>query len=117
MQLVATAFWVVIDCVFFKGGALAVLSIIVMCIKAVALIVLTFFSDLGKKKAWLLFYGIMAADVLWAIFALAGINAHEVSYRVVAGITWLLVAATVGMTILGKYDDKAKRKAQEKEQA
>ena len=109
MQIVATVFLAIFDISTFKGGSVAILSLLALFVKAVVLIMIIFASDLGKKRAYLFFYIILTLDVLLAIMTLTIANV-SVAYKVCDVFARLLIVSTIGMTIYGKYSDKESRK-------
>ena len=112
LQIAATALLVVLEGVFF-GGTATVLLMIAMGLKAVAIALLIFLVDLGEKKSMMLFYVIVALDVVGLILALVSVHAANAAYLISAGVFRLLVSATIGLALLGKYADKADRKSEE----
>lgn len=109
MLIVATAVSIVFDSMFFKGGAVAILLLITSCIKAVFLLLLTFLSDLGKAKAWIFFLVVLAMDVVGVILMFVNVRVVGVAYTVCACLARLLIAASIGLVIRGKYVDKVSR--------
>ena len=108
MQIVASIWLFILDITFFKSGAASIIALIVLAIKALALIAITFLADL-KNKAWILFYIILGADVIGVILSLISVSSADVAFKVVASITQLVVAAVLGLAIYKKHSDKLKR--------
>ncbi len=80
---------------------------VVLCLKIAVLLVLCFVHDLGKKNSWILFYIILAVDIVYGVmFISKGIMINVVIPDTLAN---LAVDATIGLAIKGKYDDKDAR--------
>ena len=109
MLVVATAVSILFDAMFFRGGAVSVLLLITSCIKAVVFLLLTFLSDLGKEKARLSFFVVLAVDVVGVVLMLINIHAVGVAYTICACLARLLIAASIGLALRGKYADKDAR--------
>ena len=86
------------------GNALP--SIIMLTGKTIALIVLAFGNDLGKRNTWIAFGIIVALDVL-LVFSLS--NNALPAQRIIGALSRLVLDGTIGLAIRGKYADKDAR--------
>ena len=95
--------------ILFPGfGASACFMIgIVVC-----LLVLAFVSNLGKQKTWIIFTVLLTTEVCLAIVIF---EPAEALSSIAGSLTRLILEGTLGVLIFQKYDDKAARKAAEKE--
>lgn len=71
-----------------------------------ALIVLTFVKNLGKQTTWIVFYILLALEIVLAIVTF---DKAEVLSSIAGNLTRLVLAGSIGIAIHAKYADKAAR--------
>lgn len=71
-----------------------------------ALLVLGFVKDLGAQKTWVVFYVLLALEVVLAIVMF---NKAEAMSSIAGSLSRLVLDVTIGLAIRAKYADKAAR--------
>ena len=78
-------------------------------VKALVLIGLVFWKDLGKTKTFALAFSLMALDIisvaLWIVYLLG----TSFNFSIIGGIAALVADITVLLAVKGKYKDKEER--------
>ena len=72
----------------------------------VMLLILIFAKDLGRTKTWVVFYILLALDLVVAILMF---DSREVLSSIASGLTRLVLDGSIGLAIRAKYKDKAAR--------
>jgi len=81
-------------------------SVCLMIVIIVALLILCFGKDLGKKNTMIIFYILIAAELAVGILTF---DKNEVFSSIVGNLSRLVLAGSIGIAIFAKYDDKAAR--------
>ena len=84
------------------------LDIVVLCARAIILLILAFGKDLGKKNTWTLYYIGFAISLLYGILFVPR-NFH-VLLVIADSLGRLIIDGTIGLSVYGKYADKEERK-------
>ena len=87
------------------------LAELVAIIKIVLLLILGFGKDLGKKNTWIIFYIVLAIELLFspAIQLINQLSIEALSARIPSEIARLIIAGILGLCIEAKYRDKDAR--------
>ena len=83
-----------------------VLSLSVLVVKTIALLVLVFVKDLGKRNTWIVFCILLFVDLLGGFSYLGD---AVVAQRLIATLSRLTMDGSIGLAIRGKYKDKDAR--------
>lgn len=78
-----------------------------ICVRIVILLLIAFGKDLGKRNTWILFYIVLAIDLLYGILFVP--HKYLVLLIIVGVIGKLVIDGTIGLAIRGKYADKEAR--------
>ena len=77
-----------------------------------ALLALLFIKDLGKTKTWIIFFILLAMELVLAVLTF---DKNEVMSSIAGNLSRLVLDGTIGIAIREKYADKAARKARSNE--
>ena len=77
-----------------------------------ALLALLFIKDLGKTKTWIIFFILLAMELVLAVLTF---DKNEVTSSIAGNLSRLVLDGTIGIAIREKYADKAARKARSNE--
>ena len=80
---------------------------VMICVRIVILLLIAFGKDLGKRNTWILFYIVLAIDLLYGILFVP--HKYLVLLIIVGVIGKLVIDGTIGLAIRGKYADKEAR--------
>lgn len=83
-----------------------VLSVGVLVVKTIALLVLVFVKDLGKRNTWIVFCILIFVDL---VGGLSYLGDAVVAQRLIATLSRLTMDGSIGLAIRGKYADKDAR--------
>ena len=72
----------------------------------IALLVLSFVKNLGEKNTWIVFYILLALEL---VLAIVSIDKGEVLSSIAGGLIRLVLAGSIGLAIHAKYADKKAR--------
>ena len=100
---------IIVDLCFYKVTALMAVICILTAFKALDLLILTFGKDLGKNKTWILFYVIVALDIIALILAVINMLKVGFDFSFTGYVTALIADGTIGLSIRGKYENKSSR--------
>ena len=84
-----------------------IVELCLACIKIIALLILIFGKDLGKKKTWIVFSIYFIAELLVGVVVIT--DGSIAVFRIICSISRLLLAGTIALAIMGKYRDKDQR--------
>ena len=94
---------IIVNLVFYTVNPLMIVICILYAFKAIDLLLLVFWKDLGKKRTWILFYVILGLDI--AALILAIINMANIGFDFsFTGYVTALIA-----DVNGKYENKKAR--------
>ena len=74
-----------------------------------ALLALRFIKDLGKTRTWIIFFILLALELVLAVLTF---DKNEVLSSIAGSLSRLVLDGTIAIAIYEKYADKARRKAQ-----
>ena len=111
IQIVGTVLLIAVDAASTKLGASLLLALVAFSYKTIVLLVLTFGKDLGENKTWALYFVFLALDAAGMIAMLFVTEKSVLGYALAGLISTLLLDATIGFAVKGKYDDKKARGA------
>ncbi|MBP3815750.1 MAG: hypothetical protein J6H21_02655 [Firmicutes bacterium] len=83
------------------------LGVAMICVRILLLLIMVFGKDLGKTNTWILFYIVLAIDLLYGILFIP--RGYLISMTLVDVIGKLVIDGTIGLAIRGKYADKEAR--------
>lgn len=109
LQVVSSAIMIVLISIYFSTGALSIISLVVMSVKVLLLLVLTFMNNWGKKNSMALFCIILIVDIIGIVCMFIGVSRADLVYRISDAASRLILDGTIGLAIKGKYDDKERR--------
>lgn len=109
LHVFVCALTVFVDLYFSAINAFLVFVTIRNVCKAILLLILTFWKNLGKQKTWVLFFILLALDVAALVSALVHMANNGFDFSIMGYITALIADGTIGLAIRGKYRDKAAR--------
>ena len=109
LHVVVCALTIFIDLYFSTINAFLVFVTTRNACKAVILLVLLLWKDLGKRKSWILFGVVLALDIAALAFALIHMSNVGFDFSIMGYITALVADGTTGLAIRGKYKDKEAR--------
>jgi hypothetical protein len=72
-----------------------------------ALLILCFVKNLGEKKSWIIFYILLALEL---VLAFVMFDKNEVMSSIAGNLSRLVLDGSIGLAIREKYADKAARK-------
>jgi hypothetical protein len=109
LNVAATVLTLVVNILVDGQTALKIPAIVILGVKAVILLVMTFKKDLGKKNTWTLFLALLILDVAGVVLMFIGMGANLIIHEIHGAAARLISAGTIGLAIRGKYADKDRR--------
>ena len=109
LHIVVCALTIFIDLFFSAINTFLLFVTIRNACKAVILLALLFWRDLGKRKSWILCGVLFALDIAALAFALIHMANVGFDFSIMGYITALVADGTTGLAIRGKYKDKEAR--------
>ena len=100
---------VLVDLVFYTVNPLMIAICVLYALKAMDLLVLAFWKDLGEKRTWILFCGILGLDIAALILATVNMVNVGFDFSFTGYVTALIADGTIGLSIKGKYENKKDR--------
>ncbi|MBR2523925.1 MAG: hypothetical protein IKE53_05745 [Clostridiales bacterium] len=98
-----------IDNFYYASHALMICISFLNGAKILLLIYLAIGRDLGSKNTWMLFWLLIATDIIKLILAVFYLNKVGFDISLTGYITALISDGTIGLSIRGKYLDKISR--------
>ena len=77
-----------------------------------ALLALLFIKDLGKTRTWIIFFILLAMELVLAVLTF---DKNEIFSSIAGNLSRIMLDCTIGIAIYEKYADKAARKAKSNE--
>ena len=109
LHIIVCALTIYIDLSFYKVNALMIAISVVNACKAVLLLILAFGKDIGRSRTWILFYILLALDIVKLVFAIINMANIGFDFSFLGYVTALIADGTIGLAIKGKYEDKSAR--------
>ena len=109
LNVIVCILTIFIDLFFYKSTTLMYLISILNVCKIITLLLLAYGKDLGEKKTWIIFYILLAIDIIKLIFASINMSNVGFDFSFAGYVTALISDGTIGLAIKGKYDDKKSR--------
>ena len=100
---------IIINLFFYAVTPLMIVICILYAIKAVDLLILVFWKDLGKKRTWTLFYVILGLDIAALLLAVFNMVNIGFDFSFIGYVTALIADGTIGLSAKGKYENKEAR--------
>ena len=100
---------IIINLFFYAVTPLMIVICILYAIKAVDLLILVFWKDLGKKRTWILFYVILGLDITALLLAVFNMVNIGFDFSFTGYVTALIADGTIGLSVKGKYENKEAR--------
>ncbi len=100
---------IIINLCFYTVNPLMITICILYAFKAIDLMILVFWKDLGKKKTWILFYVILGLDIAALILAVINMVNIGFDFSFTGYVTALIADGTIGLSVKGKYENKEAR--------
>ena len=100
---------IIVNLFFYAVTPLMIVICILYAFKAVDLLILVFWKDLGKKRTWILFYVILGLDIAALIFAVINMLNIGFDFSFTGYVTALIADGTIGLSVKGKYENKEAR--------
>ncbi len=102
-------FSIIINLCYYTVNPLMITICILYAFKAIDLMILVFWKDLGKKKTWILFYVILGLDIAALILAVINMVNIGFDFSFTGYVTALIADGTIGLSVKGKYENKEAR--------
>jgi hypothetical protein len=102
-------FSIIINLCYYTVNPLMITICILYAFKAIDLMILVFWKDLGKKKTWILFYVILGLDIAALILAVINMMNIGFDFSFTGYVTALIADGTIGLSVKGKYENKEAR--------
>ena len=96
-----------VDALNMNLASAPVVAVVILVVKAVLLLALGFWKDLGEKNTWIVFCILLVLDLIFG-FLFADVPSVRF-YRIGQAIARLAVDGTIGLSIRGKFEDKKAR--------
>ena len=100
---------IIVNLVYYTVNPLMIAICILYGFKALDLLILVFWKDLGQKRTWILFYVILGLDIVALILAVINMVNIGFDFSFTGYITALIADGTIGLSVRGKYENKASR--------
>ena len=100
---------IIVNLVYYTVNPLMIAICILYGFKALDLLILVFWKDLGQKRTWILFYVILGLDIAALIFAVINMLNIGFDFSFTGYVTALIADGTIGLSVRGKYENKASR--------
>lgn len=110
LQIIETILLVLIELMFSNIDIALIFGIAILIDKVIILSILVFKKDLGKTNTWSLFYVMLFLDIVGVTLTMINNSSKNLLFfSIAAVIVRLTLDGTVGLSIRGKYADKASR--------
>ncbi len=109
LNVAVTLLLLAVDCFYMAFNFILVSSVILLAVKAAALLTLTFKKDLGKKNTWIVFFAVLTLDVVLAVFAFISAGRENLVYVIHDIASRFINDLVIALAIRGKYADKDRR--------
>ena len=100
---------IIVNLVYYTVNPLMIVICILYGFKALDILILVFWKDLGQKRTWILFYVILGLDIVALILAVINMVNIGFDFSFTGYITALIADGTIGLSVRGKYENKASR--------
>ena len=100
---------IIVNLVYYTVNPLMIAICILYGFKALDFLILVFWKDLGQKRTWILFYVILGLDIVALILAVINMVNIGFDFSFTGYITALIADGTIGLSVRGKYENKASR--------
>ena len=100
---------IIVNLVYYTVNPLMIAICILYGFKALDLLILVFWKDLGQKRTWILFYVILGLDIVALILAVINMVNIGFDFSFTGYVTALIADGTIGLSVRGKYENKASR--------
>ena len=100
---------IIVNLVYYTVNPLMITICILYGFKALDLLILVFWKDLGQMRTWILFYVILGLDIVALILAVINMVNIGFDFSFTGYITALIADGTIGLSVRGKYENKASR--------
>lgn len=100
---------IIVNLVYYTVNPLMITICILYGFKALDLLILVFWKDLGQKRTWILFYVILGLDIVALILAVINMVNIGFDFSFTGYVTALIADGTIGLSVRGKYENKASR--------
>ena len=100
---------IIVNLCFYKITSLMIIICVLYAFKAIDLLILVFWKDLGEKRTWILFYVILGLDIAALILAVINMVNIGFDFSFTGYVTALIADGTIGLSVKGKYENKASR--------
>ena len=100
---------IIVNLVYYTVNPLMIAICILYGFKALDLLILVFWQDLGQKRTWILFYVILGLDIVALILAVINMVNIGFDFSFTGYVTALIADGTIGLSVRGKYENKASR--------
>ena len=100
---------IIVNLVYYTVNPLMIAICILYGFKALDLLILVFWKDLGQKRTWILFYVILGLDIVALILAVINMVNIGFDFSITGYVTALIADGTIGLSVRGKYENKASR--------
>ena len=100
---------IIVNLFFYTVTPIMIVICILYAIKAIDLLILVFWKDLGNKKTWILFYVILGLDIASLILAIINMLNVGFDFSFTGYVTALIADGTIGLSVKGKYENKEAR--------
>ena len=100
---------IIVNMCFYTVNPLMITICILYAFKAIDLLILVFWKDLGKNKTWILFYVILGFDIVALILAIINMVNIGFDFSFTGYVTALIADGTIGLSVKGKYENKEVR--------
>ena len=100
---------IIVNLVYYTVNPLMIAICILYGFKALDILILVFWKDLGQKRTWILFYVILGLDIVALILAVINMVNIGFDFSFTGYVTALIADGTIGLSVRGKYENKASR--------
>ena len=100
---------IIVNLVYYTVNPLMIAICILYGFKALDLLILVFWKDLGQKRTWILFYVILGLDIVALNLAVINMVNIGFDFSFTGYVTALIADGTIGLSVRGKYENKASR--------
>lgn len=100
---------IIVNLVYYTVNPLMIAICILYGFKALDLLILVFWKNLGQKRTWILFYVILGLDIVALILAVINMVNIGFDFSFTGYVTALIADGTIGLSVRGKYENKASR--------
>ena len=100
---------IIVNLVYYTVNPLMIVICILYGFKALDLLILVFWKNLGQMRTWILFYVILGLDIVALILAVINMVNIGFDFSFTGYVTALIADGTIGLSVRGKYENKASR--------